>query len=294
MYFDKFPLIEYLDRLEGDTKTRIVTDILRRVQIKTTGKDENSFYVDYYLTDGDTPENISHRLYDTPSFFWVVLMVNDAINPYYDFSLSNVSLENYTKKKYEGKYFYLVDPIDDKKVCGLTFSADETIYSSGNTQDDFGTTKENYLVRARIVSHEPTLARVRVDGGEHSDFAEGQLIGTIRGSDVKQAKIKIIEDGMFALHHFGGETITNDPLSSITGGVPLGITAAGIYATTPPAFHETKLGTYLGISGSRNLGDAVTNFEYEENENNKKRTIKLIHPDFIRDVVQSFEELMQS
>ena len=77
--------------------------------------------------------------------------------------------------------------------------------------------------------------------------------------------------------------------------MPLGLTAvSGPYEINPPAFYETKLGVYLGISGPRNVSDAVTNFVYEENENNKKRTIKLIHPEFIQEVVKSFEELMQS
>lgn len=296
MYFDKFPLLTYLKDLDGEVRRQLVTDVLRRVQIKTLGKEESTFFINYDMKDGDTPESISHRLYDSTSFFWVVLMVNDALNPYYDMPLDSISLENYVRKKYDGKYFYLVDPSDEKKVSGLTFAPDETIYSSSNVQDDFGTTQENFAVRARVVSHEPTLARVFVDGGEHTYFNTDKLIGVIRGSDVHQAKITRIEDGMFALHHFGaGSTITYNPLSSVTGDAPLGLTAtSGSYAAVGPQFYETKLGVYLGISGARNAESAINNFEHETNENEKRRSIKLVHPDFIQDVVASFEQLMQN
>ncbi len=293
MYFDKFPILSHIDTFGDSLNRTLITDVLRRVQITNLGKEESTFFINYDVKDGDTPENISDRLYGTTSFFWAVLMINDALNPYYDMALDNVSLENYTRKKYDGKYLYLVDVVDEKKISGITFSPDETIYSSTNTKDDFGTTKENFAVRARVVSHEPTLSRVFVDGGEHTNFSSGQLIGVVRGSDVQQAKIKKIENGMFALHHFGGSTITHNPLSSVIGDIPLGLTApSGIYTSISPKFYETKLGVYLGISGPEDATTAITNFDHEINENEKRRSIKLVHPDYIQDVVASFEQLI--
>ena len=132
MYFDKFPVLEYLDRFGPVARRKLVTDILSRVRISTEGKDDTTFFVNYDLKDGDRPDTISDRLYGNSEYFWVVLLANDALNPYYDFSLSSVSLENYAKKKYFGKYFYLVDDSDNKKLSGLTFSPDETIFSSEN------------------------------------------------------------------------------------------------------------------------------------------------------------------
>lgn len=295
MYFDRFPLISYIDNFDVVQRRKIVTDVLRRVRIKEVGKDESSFFVDYDLQEGDTPENISHRLYDTSSFFWVVLLVNEALNPYYDLSLDSTSLENYAKKKYFGKYFYLVDPDNEKTFSGLTFSPDETIFSSSDLLDDFGTRQETYNVRARIVSHEPTLGRIRVDGGEHTYFNQGSLIGVVRGSTIQQAKIKLIEDGLYALHHFGtGTADTLNPLASITGDVPIGMTSDDHYSITPPSLYESRIGVYLGLSGSRNTDYAITNFQYEVDVNETKRTIKLIHPDYIRLVVSGFEQLLQA
>jgi len=293
MYFDKFPILSYLDSFGPVARRKLVTDILTRVQISTQGKEDSSFFVSYDLKDGDRPENISDRLYDTPEYFWVVLLVNDALNPYYDLPLDIVSLENYAKKKYFGKYFYLVDASDNKKLSGLTFAADETIFSSTTNIDDFGVRQEKFSVRARIVEHEPSLSRIRVDAGEHTYFTEGQLIGIYKGDNIEQAKIKRIEDGLHALHHF--ETGTGDHINSFAApdGTPLGLTgSSGSYTTVPPRIDETRLGVYLGLSGDRSSDFAKTNFEYEVKQNESKISIKLIAPEYLSLVVAAFNELI--
>ena len=188
----------------------------------------------------------------------------------------------------------MVDPNDEKQLSGITFAQDETIFSSTSSRDDFGTTKENFTVRARIVEDDPSLGRIRVDGGEHTFFSEDSLIGLVRGSGIKQAKIKRIEDGLFGLHHFA-TTGTGDYINpySAPDGTPLGRTAAsGIYANTPPRLDETRLGIYLGLSGDRSSNFAVSNFEYENNENFKKTSISLLHPTHLSLVVTEFEELL--
>ena len=132
-----------------------------------------------------------------------------------------------------------------------------------------------------MISHEPSLCRIFVDGGEHTYFTEGDLIGIVSGSDVKQAKIKRIEDGKFGLHHFGTGTADYlNPLASVVGDVPLGFTASGTYATTSPQYYETKIGSYLGLSGDRNTNNTVNNFEHESTQNDARRSIKLVHPTF--------------
>ena len=47
MYFDKFPLLTYLKDLDGEVRRQLVTDVLRRVQIKTLGKEESTFFINY-------------------------------------------------------------------------------------------------------------------------------------------------------------------------------------------------------------------------------------------------------
>tara|TARA_Y100001937_G_C7133190_1_gene338625 strand:- start:436 stop:1335 length:900 start_codon:yes stop_codon:yes gene_type:complete len=297
MYFDKFPVLRYLDSFDADTRIRLVTDVLRRVAAKNISEEQSSFFIKYDTQDGDTPENISHRLYDTVDYFWVVLLLNEALNPYYDMALDTISLENFVKNKYFGKYFYLVDYDNNVLPTGITFSADETLFRTSTTgiTDDFGTIQHEFKVRARVVEHDPSLSRIRVDGGEHVQFSEGEVIGVLREESLQRAKIKKIEDGIFGLNKFqkSDGTVVNPLASSSDDETPLGVTgSSGEYTSVAPEFYQTRLGVYLGVSGDSNTTHAINNYEHEETENETKRSIKLIHPDQLQNVVSAFEKLI--
>jgi len=299
MYFDKFPVLNYFQQFGTESRFRIVTDIIRRVKIDAYGKDESTFFIKYDTQDGDTPEIISDRLYGTSDYFWVVLLVNEALNPYYDISLGYSALDSSIKRKYFGKYFYLTDINDDKQISGLTFNINDTIWHTTGSADSYGITQEYFSLRARVVDHDPTYARILVDGGgsaEYQAFEVGDYIGIYKGDDPATAKITRIEDGIYGLNHF--ETATGgyiDPLSAISDGTPLGLTGAtGDFISTPPQFYQTRLGTYLGISGARNTDFIKTNYETESELNDDKRSINLIHPDYLDDVVNAFESVIQA
>jgi len=297
MYFDKFPILRYLDEFDTDARITLVTDILRRVRSRNVSTEQSSFFIDYDTQDGDTPESISHRLYDSSDFFWVVLLLNEALNPYYDMALDTISLENYIKKKYFGKYFYLVDYDNNVLPSGMTFSADDTLFRTSTTgiTDDFGTIQHEFTTRARVVEHDPTLSRVRVDGGEHVNFAADEVIGVLREGVLQRAKIKKIEDGLFGLNKFqkADGTDINPLASSSAEETPLGMTgSSGDYTAVAPEFYQTRLGVYLGVSGDSNTTYAVNNYEYEATHNETKRSIKLVHPDQLQNVISAFEELI--
>ena len=297
MYFDNFPIIRYLNGFDPETRITLVTDILRRVRTTNISTEQSSFFIDYDTQDGDTPESISHRLYDSVDFFWVVLLLNEALNPYYDMALDNISLENFIKNKYFGKYFYLVDYDNNVIPSGMTFSADETLFRTSTTgiTDDFGTIQHEFTTRARVVEHDPTLSRVRVDAGEHVSFVADEVVGVLREGILQRAKIKKIEDGLFGLNKFqkADGTDINPLASSSTEETPLGMTgSSGDYTAVAPEFYQTRLGVYLGVSGDSITTYAVNNYEYEATHNETKRSIKLVHPDQLQNVISAFEDLI--
>lgn len=298
MYFDKFPILRYLNKFGAEDRITLVTDILRRVRAKNISTEQSSFFIDYDTQDGDTPESISHRLYDSVDFFWVVLLLNEALNPYYDMALDTISLENYIKKNYFGKYFYLVEYGNTAAPSGMTFSLDETLFRTSDVglTDDFGTILHEFNTRARVVDHDPTLCRIRVDAGEHYNFSAGDVIGSLREGNLHRAVIKKVEDGPFALHHFekADGTPINPLASTSADETPIGVTGAtGEYTLTAPVFWQSRIAAYLGISGAAASSTyAVNNYEYESAENEKKRSIKLVHPDQLQNVISAFEQLI--
>ena len=78
MYFASFPKIYYDSGGQGNLK--LVTNLLKRVAIRSKVKSNTMLYDTYDVKNGESPESIADKLYDDPELHWVVLLVNDITN----------------------------------------------------------------------------------------------------------------------------------------------------------------------------------------------------------------------
>jgi len=100
MYFDdNFPVIPY-DVL-GDGKLTDITNLLRRVAIRSKVKANTLFYDTYDVKNGETPESIAHKLYGDAELHWIVLMTNDIVDVYHQWPMSEAQFRAYVNDKYE-------------------------------------------------------------------------------------------------------------------------------------------------------------------------------------------------
>lgn len=98
-YFSKFPKIIYSFEKNAN-RAQLVTDILRRVQVRRSVVDEISFFDEYDIKDGETPEIVSDRFYNTPFYHWLILLVNDIVDPRFDWCLPQQQLYALALEKY--------------------------------------------------------------------------------------------------------------------------------------------------------------------------------------------------
>ena len=87
-YFENFSFIGYDISQQKPTQRKIVTDILSRVKVLSSIKDESYVYYLYDIQDGDTPEIIASKYYDNPNRHWIILLANDITDPIYDWPLT--------------------------------------------------------------------------------------------------------------------------------------------------------------------------------------------------------------
>ena len=98
MFFAKFPKIIY--DMQGDGNTKIVTDLLRRVKIKSSIKDSLIMFDSYDVQSGDSPETIAYKLYGDSKYHYVILLLNNITDRYYGWPLSDYDFEVYVTDKY--------------------------------------------------------------------------------------------------------------------------------------------------------------------------------------------------
>ena len=98
MFFYKFPLIDY--DATGDKETTKIQDILTRIAVRKGVRDRNVLFSKYVVKDWETPESVSNQFYNSPHYHWVIMMMNKMFSRYYDWPLSERSLQAYVLDKY--------------------------------------------------------------------------------------------------------------------------------------------------------------------------------------------------
>ena len=105
MAFKDYPVIEYT--ANGSTKP--VRDITKR--IKNNDSTYNDFYYENHILDGaiTRPDYISHLLYETYDYDWVILQANNIKNPSEDWMIPTTTFHEYIEKKYPNEMIQLDD-----------------------------------------------------------------------------------------------------------------------------------------------------------------------------------------
>ena len=99
MFFDSMPKIIYDSKGNGEVK--IVTNLLKRVAVRTKIKTNALILDTYNVKNGETPESIADKLYDDPELHWVVLMINDITDRYHQWPMYEQQFNTYVSEKYD-------------------------------------------------------------------------------------------------------------------------------------------------------------------------------------------------
>jgi len=99
-FFEKYPKLLYTldDRKTG----QVVPDLLRRIELVEELKTNNSLYDLYDVKEGETPEIVADKVYGDPGLYWIILMLNEIIDPRFEWPLSETNLFEFTASKYGG------------------------------------------------------------------------------------------------------------------------------------------------------------------------------------------------
>lgn len=97
-YFKNFPKVDYA--LEKVNQYEFVTSVVSRFGIEDQLKENTSVFYTYEVRDGDTPEILASKIYGNSERHWIILMMNDIVDPQYDWPLTYQRFNEYVDKKY--------------------------------------------------------------------------------------------------------------------------------------------------------------------------------------------------
>lgn len=99
-FFSEFPKTSYT--LDDYKSRQVVVDIFRRVILAKEYLENSLYYEEYEVLHGETPEEVSYRFYGTTDLSWAVLMVNNIVDPRFEWPISEESLYKIVEDKYGG------------------------------------------------------------------------------------------------------------------------------------------------------------------------------------------------
>ncbi len=65
-----------------DGKSTLMPNLTKRITIPADVLNNTTLYMEYMVEDGERPDQISEKLYDTDQYWWLVLMANKITNIY--------------------------------------------------------------------------------------------------------------------------------------------------------------------------------------------------------------------
>lgn len=126
-YFKYFKNIVY--------KNYTVKHILESVKIRDLIEDDTTAYLPYTINEGDTIESIAYHYYGSVEYFWLVALSNDIVDPYFEWPMNSIQLENHIVNKY-GSAIAAKSTIQYYKDSdGMLYTPDSYTYSNQGVGD---------------------------------------------------------------------------------------------------------------------------------------------------------------
>ena len=156
MYFANFPLIVYDSVGEGNFK--IVTNLLKRVAMRTKVRTNTLLYDTYDVKEGETPEMIADKLYDDSELHWVILFVNNITDRYHQWPMNFGQFNTFIADKYsniDAVHHYEVSQTSGDTSIKIDIGTDTTGYSEADlttiTNREFEEDRQDTLRKIRLL-----------------------------------------------------------------------------------------------------------------------------------------------
>lgn len=135
-YFTNFSTLVYDFALSNEEqKTIAVRDITTNIRFRKDILENIVAYEVYDIQPGDTFERISEKVYGTPYYHWVLMLVNERFDYLADFPMEQRELEAFIFKKYGANQFSIrhYETVEIAKADGTVLLKPGLVVSSQYT-----------------------------------------------------------------------------------------------------------------------------------------------------------------
>jgi len=130
-YFNTFPKVLTVDYNGNGI---LLTNIMKRVELMPSLKDNSLAFYSYDLQEGDTPDIVANKYYGNSYRYWLPLFSSQIIDPQWEWPLDSKSFDLYLANKYFEAAGSPIDPNTGKPSIPLiTTYTQGTVYQYTQT-----------------------------------------------------------------------------------------------------------------------------------------------------------------
>jgi len=267
-FFKQFPKVPYDIFRNGINQN--VTDLFRSVKPVPEFIDDPSVYKFYEIKNGERPDIVSLRLYDTPNYYWTFFVVNSFLHDGLGvWPMSQEDLTEFMEKEYNG--------------YAITTRPEIVLNSDG-----------------QVIDHRNSLAG-RFEIGEIVTGVESGASGTLtqKNIDTNQLVIQNVANGPF----IGDPTSPSNPSEIIVGQTSTDSVATyQVYKYIDAPFYyylendrdRRPIDNGVHIKGATSTADLayVSNRQNIVELNDQRSKIRVIDPNYIEKFVNAYETVL--
>ena len=155
MFFENFPIIAYDSVGNGEYKA--VTDLLRRVALRSKVRSNVLVFDTYDVKEGETPEMLADKLYNDPELHWVILLINDITDRYHQWPMNNNQFLTYLNDKYsnvDATHHYEISQVSGDTTIKINIGTDNTEHSGASivTNREYEEERQDELRKIRLLN----------------------------------------------------------------------------------------------------------------------------------------------
>ncbi len=286
-YFEKFPIITY--------SNNSVRDITARTVVLNSVYNNPVLYYTYNIVPGERPDNIADRYYKDEYAGWVLHLINNVTDPYYEWYMDQETFKDFLGKKY-GSYINAIskvkyyrnnwysyqDPITEAQYNAIDPSLKkffEPIY----TDDYYSTTPIGYKrKREDWIKSTNQIVSYNANG---ASFIFDEVV------DVYQDTAKI---GSGQVCSKANTFLTIQHTSGIVTANTLGTyTIRGRESEANSVYNVATLLTNNIPSVELNYWEPVYYYDYENEINEKNKTIRVLKSNYVGQISKDLKTLLK-
>ena len=99
-FFVHYPQISYDISGTKPPKVKTVINLMERAKIKNIVLDDIIRYFPYSIKENQRPDHVSVEVYGDVKYTWLIFLINDIVDPIYDWPLGTREFGSFIKDKY--------------------------------------------------------------------------------------------------------------------------------------------------------------------------------------------------